>query len=350
MGLFPASLLGVEGALLPSRALFHNPDGLPEPRDNGKGRWEWAPGVGSAAGWRLWVFLQRDSLEARSSKGIPWKHTVPKEFPGNTSFLLSCGCLSKGIPWKHTIPAFLWVFVQRDSLEAHTSRGILWKHTIPQGFHGSTQFPLSCGCLSKGIPWKHTIPAFLCVFLQSNSLEAHNSKEIPWKHIILQGFHGNTQFPLSCGCLSKGIHWKHTIPEGFHGSTQFHRDSMETHNPLFRFNLVPPPPVPGYSLASRNPTKTWNSVLPELYLPLIRIKAQLPKEFCSRGGRGASCSGVLLGARLLFPGKLRLEWANLNFPLEFPACPKLRLEWGKPELLPPGIPSLPQAEAGMGQT
>ncbi|XP_031987571.1 uncharacterized protein LOC116454743 isoform X2 [Corvus moneduloides] len=229
MGLFPASLLGVEGALLPSRALFHSPDGLPEPRDNGKGRWEWAPGVGSAAGWRLWVFLQRDSLEARSSKGIPWKHTVPKEFPGNTSFLLSCGCLSKGIPWKHTIPAFLWVFVQRDSLEAHTSRGILWKHTIPQGFHGSTQFPLSCGCLSKAIPWKHTIPkrfpgntipAFLWVFVQRNSLEAHNSTGIPWKHTIPKGFHGNTQFPLSYGCLSKGIHWKHTIPQGFPGSAQ----------------------------------------------------------------------------------------------------------------------------------
>ncbi|XP_048182126.1 uncharacterized protein LOC125336976 isoform X7 [Corvus hawaiiensis] len=241
MGLFPASLLGVEGALLPSRALFHSPDGLPEPRDNGKGRWEWAPGVGSTAGWRLWVFLQRDSLEAGSSKGIPWKHTVPKGFHGNTSFLLSCGCLSKGIPWKPTIPSFLCVFLQSNSLEAHNSKETPWKHIIPQGFHGNTQFPLSCGCLSKGIPWKHTIPAFLCVFLQSNSLEAHNSKEIPWKHIIPQGFHGSTQFPLSCGCLSKGIHWKHTIPEGFHGSTQFQRDSLEAHNPLFRFNLVPPP-------------------------------------------------------------------------------------------------------------
>ncbi|XP_048182125.1 uncharacterized protein LOC125336976 isoform X4 [Corvus hawaiiensis] len=320
MGLFPASLLGVEGALLPSRALFHSPDGLPEPRDNGKGRWEWAPGVGSTAGWRLWVFLQRDSLEAGSSKGIPWKHTVPKGFHGNTSFLLSCGCLSKGIPWKPTIPSFLCVFLQSNSLEAHNSKETPWKHIIPQGFHGNTQFPLSCGCLSKGIPWKHTIPAFLCVFLQSNSLEAHNSKEIPWKH--------NSRFPVG------------VCPKEFTGSTQFQRDSMEAHNsrgipwkhtiPCSDSTLFLPPAVPGCSLASRNPTKTWNSVLPELYLPLIPIKAQLPKEFCSRGGRGASCSGVLLRARLLFPGKLRLEW-------------------GKPEL-PPGIPSLPQTEAGMGQT
>ncbi|XP_031987574.1 uncharacterized protein LOC116454743 isoform X4 [Corvus moneduloides] len=304
MGLFPASLLGVEGALLPSRALFHSPDGLPEPRDNGKGRWEWAPGVGSAAGWRLWVFLQRDSLEARSSKGVPWKHTVPKGFHGNTSFLLSCGCLSKGIPWKHTIPAFLCVFLQSNSLEAHNSKEIPWKHIILQGFHGNTQFPLSCGCLSKGIHWKHTIPQGFpgSTQFQRDSMETHNSR-----------------FPMG------------VCPKEFTGSTQFHRDSLEAHNPLFGFNLVPPPPVPGCSLASRNPTKTWNSVLPELYLPLIPIKAQLPKEFCSRGGRGASCSGVLLRARLLFPGKLRLEW-------------------GKPELLPPGIPSLPQAEAGMGQT
>ncbi|XP_041876454.1 uncharacterized protein LOC121660919 isoform X6 [Corvus kubaryi] len=302
MGLFPASLLGVEGALLPSRALFHNPDGLPEPRDNGKGRWEWAPGVGSAAGWRLWVFLQRDSLEARSSKGIPWKHTVPKGFHGNTQFLLSCGCLSKGIPWKHTLPEGFYGSTQfhRDSMEAHNSRFLVG--VCPRGFHGNTQFLLFSVCFSRAIPWKHTIPkrfpgnaipAFLWVFVQRNSLEAHNSRGIPWKHTIPQGFHGNTQSPVQIQPCSS------PPSAGLFPGLQKSHKNME-----FR---------PAGALSPFDPDQS-----------------PAPKGVLLQGWEGSLLLRRPARGQAALPGETEAGM-------------------GKPEL-PPGIPSLPQTEAGMGQT